>query len=44
MKVLHLNAGAETGGGMAHILSSLSSMNKDEIIQSGVFEKVAHLQ
>ena len=38
MKVLHLNAGAETGGGMVHIISLLSSMNKDEMIL-GVFEK-----
>lgn len=38
MKVLHLNAGAETGGGMVHIISLLRSMNKDEMIL-GVFEK-----
>ncbi|WP_449537825.1 glycosyltransferase [Ferdinandcohnia sp. Marseille-Q9671] len=38
MKVLHLNAGAETGGGMIHILSLLNQLNRDEFIL-GVFEK-----
>ncbi|WP_099361284.1 glycosyltransferase family 4 protein [Fredinandcohnia onubensis] len=38
MKVLHLNAGAETGGGMVHILSLLNQLNKEEFIL-GVFEQ-----
>ncbi|WP_099354856.1 glycosyltransferase family 4 protein [Fredinandcohnia onubensis] len=38
MKVLHLNAGAETGGGMVHILSLLNQFNRDEFTL-GVFEK-----
>ncbi len=38
MKVLHLNAGAETGGGMIHILSLLNNLNRDEFVL-GVFEK-----
>jgi glycosyltransferase involved in cell wall biosynthesis len=38
MKVLHLNAGAETGGGMVHILSLLRKLNPDEMVL-GVFEK-----
>lgn len=38
MKVLHLNAGAETGGGMIHILSLLNALNREEFIL-GVFEE-----
>jgi L-malate glycosyltransferase len=38
MKVLHLNAGNETGGGMVHILSLLKEFNRDEFIL-GVFEE-----
>lgn len=38
MKVLHLNAGAETGGGMVHILSLLNEFNREEFIL-GLFEK-----
>ncbi|MFE7060649.1 glycosyltransferase family 4 protein [Sutcliffiella sp. NPDC057660] len=38
MKILHLNAGAETGGGMVHILALLNGLNKDEFIL-GVMEK-----
>lgn len=38
MKVLHLNAGAETGGGMIHILSLLNQFNREEFIL-GLFEK-----
>lgn len=38
MKVLHLNAGNETGGGMVHILSLLKELNRDEFIL-GVFEE-----
>ncbi|MEH7225034.1 glycosyltransferase family 4 protein [Bacillus sp. JJ1566] len=38
MKVLHLNAGAETGGGMIHILSLLDQLNREEFIL-GVFEE-----
>jgi len=37
MKVLHLNAGNETGGGMFHILMLLDQLPKDEVIL-GVFE------
>ncbi|MCQ6278675.1 glycosyltransferase [Bacillus sp. EB600] len=40
MKVLHLNAGNETGGGMVHILSLLTELmnGKDQFIL-GLFEK-----
>ena len=38
MKVLHLNAGAETGGGMVHILDLLHNFRETEIIL-GLFEK-----
>ncbi|XXM72914.1 glycosyltransferase family 4 protein [Lysinibacillus sphaericus] len=38
MKVLHLNAGNETGGGMFHILSLLNEFNHSEFYL-GVFEK-----
>lgn len=38
MKVLHLNAGNETGGGMVHILSLLSELNGREMIL-GLLEK-----
>lgn len=38
MKVLHLNAGAETGGGKTHILSLLSQLPKDEV-ELAVFEE-----
>jgi L-malate glycosyltransferase len=38
MKVLHLNAGAETGGGMVHILDLLHNFKDTEIIL-GLFEK-----
>jgi L-malate glycosyltransferase len=38
MKVLHLNAGNETGGGMHHILLLLESLNRDEFCL-GVFEE-----
>jgi L-malate glycosyltransferase len=38
MKVLHLNAGNETGGGMIHILSLLNELNRDEFIL-GLFER-----
>jgi L-malate glycosyltransferase len=38
MKVLHLNAGNETGGGMHHILLLLESLNRDEFYL-GVFEE-----
>lgn len=38
MKVLHLNAGNETGGGMVHILTLLNGLNHDEVIL-GLFEK-----
>jgi L-malate glycosyltransferase len=37
MKVLHLNAGNETGGGMFHILSLLNELNRSEFYL-GVFE------
>jgi glycosyltransferase involved in cell wall biosynthesis len=37
MKVLHLNAGNETGGGMVHILSLLKQLNRDEFYL-GLFE------
>jgi glycosyltransferase involved in cell wall biosynthesis len=40
MKVLHLNAGNETGGGMVHILSLLKELIKeDDQFLLGVFEK-----
>lgn len=38
MRILHLNAGNETGGGMYHILSLLKKLNRDDIIL-GVFEE-----
>ncbi|MGM8366164.1 glycosyltransferase [Virgibacillus sp. W0181] len=38
MKILHLNAGNETGGGMHHILNLLNQFNRDEFIL-GVLEK-----
>ncbi|NKE06819.1 MULTISPECIES: glycosyltransferase family 4 protein [Mesobacillus] len=38
MKVLHLNAGNETGGGMHHILLLLKHMKREEVIL-GVFEE-----
>ncbi|MET3317758.1 UNVERIFIED_ORG: glycosyltransferase involved in cell wall biosynthesis [Peribacillus simplex] len=38
MKIMHLNAGNETGGGMFHILSLLNQLNKEECLL-GVFEK-----
>ena len=38
MKVLHLNAGNETGGGMVHILSLLNEI-KSENIYLGLFEE-----
>ncbi len=38
MKVLHLNAGNETGGGMFHILSLLNELNHSEFYL-GVFEQ-----
>lgn len=38
MKILHLNAGNETGGGMYHILSLLKAYNRQEFIL-GVMEK-----
>lgn len=38
MRVLHLNAGTETGGGMHHILNLLSQFSKKEIVL-GLFEK-----
>jgi L-malate glycosyltransferase len=45
MKVLHLNAGNETGGGMVHILSLLNGLNREEFIlgllEKGVFEEKA---
>ncbi|MCP3028083.1 glycosyltransferase [Halobacillus sp. A5] len=37
MKILHLNAGNETGGGMSHILSLLNKLDHDEVIL-GVLE------
>ncbi|WP_431804147.1 glycosyltransferase family 4 protein [Halobacillus andaensis] len=37
MKILHLNAGNETGGGMSHILSLLNMLDHDEVIL-GVLE------
>lgn len=45
MKILHLNAGNETGGGMVHILSLLKELNRDEfvlgLLEKGVFEEKA---
>ncbi|WP_430790332.1 glycosyltransferase family 4 protein [Virgibacillus flavescens] len=38
MKILHLNAGNETGGGMHHILSLLNKLNREEFIL-GVLEE-----
>ncbi|MDR4935267.1 glycosyltransferase family 4 protein [Rossellomorea marisflavi] len=38
MKILHLNAGNESGGGMFHILSLLNELNREEFFL-GVFEK-----
>ncbi|WP_054754512.1 glycosyltransferase [Piscibacillus salipiscarius] len=38
MRVLHLNTGNETGGGMHHILSLLSKFNENEVIL-GLFER-----
>ncbi|MGG2063320.1 glycosyltransferase family 4 protein [Bacillus sp. S14(2024)] len=40
MKVLHMNAGAETGGGKTHIISLLSQFPKDEV-ELAVFEEGA---
>ncbi|MFZ7943813.1 glycosyltransferase [Neobacillus sp. 19] len=45
MKVLHLNAGNETGGGMVHILSLLKELKREEfvlgLLEKGVFEEKA---
>lgn len=45
MKVLHLNAGNETGGGMVHILSLLNQFNREEfylgLLEHGTFETKA---
>lgn len=45
MKVLHLNAGNETGGGMVHILSLLDQLNREEfylgLLEKGIFEQKA---
>lgn len=38
MKILHLNAGNESGGGMFHILSLLNELSREEFFL-GVFEK-----
>lgn len=38
MKILHLNAGNETGGGMHHILLLLNELPREEIVL-GVFEE-----
>ena len=38
MKILHLNAGNETGGGMHHILGLLNALNREEFVL-GVLEK-----
>jgi L-malate glycosyltransferase len=38
MRILHLNAGNENGGGMFHILSLLKNLNRSEFVL-GVFEK-----
>ncbi|HLR74447.1 MAG TPA: glycosyltransferase, partial [Virgibacillus sp.] len=43
MKILHLNAGNETGGGMYHILSLLEAFNREEFIL-GVLEEGELLQ
>lgn len=40
MKVLHMNAGAETGGGKTHIISLLSQFPKD-VVELAVFEEGA---
>lgn len=41
MKILHLNAGNETGGGMYHIIHLLEQLTKDGIVDVtlGLFEK-----
>ncbi|MFK9090232.1 glycosyltransferase [Bacillus salipaludis] len=45
MKVLHLNAGNETGGGMVHILSLLKELNREEfvlgLLEKGIFAEKA---
>jgi L-malate glycosyltransferase len=45
MKVLHLNAGNETGGGMVHILSLLNELKSDNIFlglfEEGIFQQEA---
>jgi L-malate glycosyltransferase len=45
MKVLHLNAGNETGGGMVHILSLLNQFNRNEfylgLLEKGMIEERA---
>jgi L-malate glycosyltransferase len=45
MKILHLNAGNETGGGMVHILSLLNQLNRDEfylgLLEKGMIEEKA---
>lgn len=45
MRVLHLNAGNETGGGMIHILSLLNQIKSDDIFlglfEEGVFKEEA---
>jgi L-malate glycosyltransferase len=45
MKVLHLNAGNDTGGGMIHILSLLNEFNREEFIlgllEKGIFAEKA---
>src|SRR5690625_5729573 len=38
MKILHLNAGNETVGGMHHILGLLNALNREEFVL-GVLEK-----
>ncbi|RKQ34302.1 glycosyltransferase family 4 protein [Oceanobacillus halophilus] len=43
MKILHLNAGNETGGGMYHILALLKELDKNQFIL-GVLEKGELLQ
>ena len=40
MKVLHMNAGAEEGGGKTHIISLLSQFSKEEV-ELMVFEEGA---
>ncbi|WP_071460836.1 glycosyltransferase [Bacillus massilinigeriensis] len=48
MKILHLNAGNETGGGMVHILSLLKGIDSEELIlglfEDGVFAEKARAQ